>query len=348
MRQLSAHAEIVKLLLAKEQEAQITQAATFAGAEFIDVAVPPLERTAPSLPLHLLLGAIAGLAAAFGLSLAKETFARGIFTSAELEAVTGLSVVGTIPDFRRGRYKVRGASERFVPLRDDPEGVIAEAYRSMRANLKFAFSAGREVRAIAATSCTEGEGKTSTNLSLAMTFARSGRRVVLVNCDMRKPSVEKLLGLELTPGLSDVLAGKTSWREVVRCGVAEKLDVLTAGAQPESPSDLLDSQTFTDLLAELEREYDLVVCDVPPAMAVADIESCAARLDALLLVVRTDRAPAHVVERTTRLLRQTGANLIGAVLLGVGNTLANGKYGYDYGYGHRDGNTSGERERDAG
>lgn len=346
MRKLKAHTEIVKLLLAKQQEAEITKASTIASAEFIDLAVPPLERSAPSIPLHVALGLVLGVLAALGLSFAKETFARGIFTSAELELATRLAVLGTIPDFRRGRYKVRGAGTHFLPLRDDPDGATAEAYRSLRANLKFAFSGEREIRSIAVTSCTQGEGKSSTNAALAMSFAKSGRRVLLVDCDMRRPSIEKYTGVELAPGLSDVLEGRTSWREAVRSDVFERVDVLTAGKQPPSPSDLLDSRAFVELLAELEREYDLVVCDVPPAMAVSDIESCASQIDALILLVRSNKVSARVVEEAARRLKQTGANLIGAVLNGVGTSLANGKYGYGYGYGY--GQRNDERKRAAG
>ncbi len=338
LRKLAAHTEIVKLLLAREQEAEITRASTQPAAEFVDPAVAPLDRSAPSVPLHVVVGTLLGLLVAGGVSVAKEALFRGIFTESELEAATDLPVLGAVPDFRRGRYRVRNATQHFVPLRDDPEGPCAEAYRSLRANLKFALSADGDVRSIAATSCTPGEGKSSSNVALAMAFARSGRRVVLIDCDMRRPTVHLYLGLDLGPGMSDVLEGRVPWQQALRPAVNERLDVITAGPHPRSPSDLLDSPQFKALLAELEGAYDLVVCDVPPAMAVSDMETCAAHLDALLLVVRSDKASARLVEQATRRLKQTGANLIGAVLNGVGTSLANGKYGngYGYGYGKRD------------
>lgn len=334
MRKLAAHTEIVKLLLAREQEAEITRASTQPAAEFVDPAVAPLERSGPSVPLHAALGLVLGVLAAAGLACAREAFSRGIFTESELEAATELPVLGAIPDFRRGRYRVRDAIEHFVPLRDDPEGPTAEAYRSLRANLKFALSTDADLRTLAVTSCTPGEGKSSSNVALAMAFARSGRRVALVDCDMRRPSIHRYLRLDLENGLSDVLEGRAAWRDVLRRGVGERLDVLTAGEQPHSPSDLLDSAGFASLLEDLGREYDLVICDVPPAIAVSDIESCAARLDAIVLLVRSDRASARHVEQATRRLRQSGANLIGAILNGVGTSLVNGKYGDSYGYGY--------------
>ncbi len=334
MRKLAAHTEIVKLLLAREQEAEITRASTQPAAEFVDPAVAPLERSGPSVPLHAVLGLALGVLAAAGLACAREAFSRGIFTESELEAATELPVLGAIPDFRRGRYRVRDAIQYFVPLRDDPEGPTAEAYRSLRANLKFALSTDSDLRTLAVTSCTPGEGKSSSNVALAMAFARSGRRVVLIDCDMRRPSIHRYLRIDLENGLSDVLQGRRAWSDVVNRGVGERLDVLTAGEQPHSPGDLLDGQAFAELLEELRREYDLIVCDVPPAIAVSDLESCAARLDAVVLLVRSDRASARQVDQATRRLRQSGANLIGAILNGVGTSLLNGKYGDSYGYGY--------------
>jgi capsular exopolysaccharide synthesis family protein len=341
LRRLAAHTEIVKLLLARQQEAAITKASSAASAEFIDLAVPPVERTGPSIPLHLLAGLILGAIAALGLAFAKEALVRNVFTASELELASGLAVLGTVPDFRRGRFRVRGAGAHFVPLRDDADGASADAFRSLRANLKFTLAADEGIRSIASTSCTAGEGKSSTNVALALAFARSGRRVVLVDCDMRKPSVEKYLRLALRPGLSDVLSGALPWREALQ-RAGERLDVISAGAQPQSPSDLLDGEGFARLLSELEREYDLVVCDVPPALAVSDIESCASRIDALLLVARSDRVTAETLAATTKRLKQAGARLIGAVLNGVGTSIANGRYGYGYGYG-----TGNQRDRAA-
>ncbi|MBM3991981.1 MAG: polysaccharide biosynthesis tyrosine autokinase [Planctomycetes bacterium] len=332
LRKLAAHTEIVKLLLAREQEAEITRASTQPAAEFVDPAVAPLERSGPSVVLHAALGLLLGMLSAAAAACAREVFSRGIFTESELEAATELPVLGAIPDFRRGRYRVRDAVKHFVPMRDDPEGPTAEAYRSLRANLKFALSTDTDLRTLAVTSCTPGEGKSSSNVALAMTFARSGRRVALIDCDMRCPSVHSYLKLSLDVGLSDVLEGRAAWRDVVRREVGERLDVLTAGKQPHSPGDLLDGATFAQLLQELRSEYDLVICDVPPAIAVSDIESCAARLDAVVLLVRSDRASARLVEQATRRLRQSGANLIGAILNGVGTSFVNGKYGASYGY----------------
>lgn len=332
-RRLSAHTEVVKFLLGKQQEAEITRASTSAAADFIDTAAPPVRRSGPSIPLHLAAGLLLGVVCAIGFSIVKETLARGIFTAAELEVASGLPVVGSIPDFRHGRYRVRGAGEHHLPLRDDPEGAASEALRSMRATLKYTFTDG-DTRVISATSCVQGEGKSSTNVSLAQLFAMSGRRVLLVDCDMRRPSIHQYMRLPIGPGLSDVLERKAEWRDTVRKDVAERLDVLTAGPQPPHAGDLLEGPRFGEFIEQARAEYDLVVCDVPPAFAVSDLESAAARIDALLLVVRCNKASARAVGEAAQRLQRGGVKLIGAVLNGVGASIANGRYGYGYGYGY--------------
>ncbi len=344
-RRLSAHTEIVKYLLGKQQEAEITRASTAAAADFIDRAVPPVVRSGPSIPLHVIAGLVLGALCALALSVAKEALLRGVFTAAELEAASGLPVLGSIPDHRRGRYRVKGAGEHFLPLRDDPQGVSAEAFRSLRATLKYALSDG-DLRVIAATSCAQGEGKSSTNVALAQMFAGAGKRVLLIDCDMRRPSVDKYLRTPLEPGLSNVLRGACQWRDALRMQVAERLDVLSAGEQPPSAGDLLEGDSFARLIEEARSEYDLVVCDMPPAFAVSDLQSAAARIDALLLVVRCDKVGARAIGEATARLRRSGIKLIGAVLNGVGNSIANGRYGYGYGYGY--GQRSGDQRRAAG
>jgi capsular exopolysaccharide synthesis family protein len=334
MRRMSAHAEVVKFLLSRQQEAEISRASTLASADFIDPAAPPLEPSGPSLPLHLILGALCGLALSIGIASAKESLGRGVFTAAELESVTQLPVLGTIPDFRHGPFRVRTAREDFVPLRDDPEGPVAEAYRSLRANLKFALSGEKRIQTLAVTSCTPGEGKSMTNIGLALALARTGKRVLIVDADMRLPSVHSYLGVALSPGLSDLLCERNRWRDCVRRAIEPNLDVIGAGRQPPNPSDLLDSPALTALLAEWREQYDFIVFDVPPALAVSDIDSIAAQLDALLLLAKSNKVASHIVAAAASRLRQVGANLIGTVLNAVGTSTINKRHGYGYGYGY--------------
>lgn len=331
LRRLESHTEIVRFLLARKKEAEITRAATVASAEFIDRPMPPRERRGPSVPMHAAAGLCLGLCAALGLSFLREALDRKVVSVAELEEASGLSVFGSIPDFRHGRTRVRGARQDFVAMRDDPEGAVAEAYRSLRSNLKFAL--GSEVRVLAFTSCTSGEGKSTTNIDVGLAFALAERRVLLVDADMRCSAVSRYLGLAASPGLSDVLSGGKAWRACLQESASPNLHVLPAGRQPRSAGDLLASAALADLIRDVRAEYDLVILDVPPVLEVADVDCLAARLDAVLLLCRSGKLSARVVEQAVRRLRHGGANLIGAALNAVRPSRDQKKYGYGYGYG---------------
>lgn len=337
LRRREAHSEIVKFLLSRQKEAEITRAATVATAEFIDMARPAREPRGPFAPLFLLGGLVIGLGAALAIASVRQAFDRGVHSSGELEAASSLPLFGAIPDYRRGLCKVPGAGDDFLALRDDPEGPIAEAYRSLRSNLKFVLNTGQEgleIRTLAFTSCTQSEGKSVTNVDMALAFAMTGRRVLLVDADMRRPSVNRYLRTALSPGLSDVLEGALPWREAVQAGRAENLDVIPAGRQPSSPGDLLAGEITGRFLKEVREAYDIVVFDVPPALAVADIDCLASKLDALLLVTRSGRLSNKVVREGARRLQQVGANLVGCVLNAARTTRGEQKYGYGYGYGY--------------
>jgi succinoglycan biosynthesis transport protein ExoP len=337
LRRRAAHTETVKFLLGRQKEAEITRAASLASAEFIDRAVPPREPRGPVVPLFLAGGALAGLACALVLAFVRQSLDRTVLTTEELEEATALPLFGSIPDYRRGPCRVKGAPEGYLALRDDPEGPIAEAYRSLRSNLKFVLNTGQEgleLKTIAFTSCTQGEGKSVTNVDVALAFAMTGRRVLLVDADMRRPASNRYLGTPLTPGLSDVLAGRREWSECVQAGIAENLDLIPAGKQPASPGDLLAGAETGRFVAAVREAYDLVVFDVPPALAVADIDCLAVQLDAVLLITRAGKLSSKVVREGRRRLESVGAKLVGCVLNAARPTRGEQKYGYGYGYGY--------------
>lgn len=333
-RRLEAHSEIVKLLLARQKEAEIARASTLAAADFIDIAVPPRKPIGPSIPVHVIAGLILGLIAGLIAGWIFETADSGVVSSAELEEAVNLPVLGAIPDFRHGRLRVQTATDTFLALRDEPDGPIAEAYRSLRANLKFVLASDPKIRVLTFTSCSQGEGKSVTNIDIALAFAMGGKRVLLVDADMRRPAVARYLGLSPTPGLAEILGAGGNWRECVQDSGIQNLSVIASGRQPRSPGDLLAGEVCAQLVDELRAAYDLVVFDVPPALAVADTESFVSRLDAVVLLARSRRLTRTVLARTTSRLRGAGANLIGCILNADRPNRTESKYGYGYGYGY--------------
>ncbi|MFT5284213.1 MAG: capsular exopolysaccharide synthesis family protein [Planctomycetota bacterium] len=316
LRRLEAHAEIVKLLLKNQQEAEITRAATVSTAEFIDPAEVPILRYAPRVSFTLVLGSILGILGGLGVAYSRERFKGSIHTEAELESVSGLPVLGAIPDFRAALKNHRGL-DAFLALRDDPDGPVAEAYRSLRANLRFSLGGEKEIRTLAVTSCTPGEGKSVTNADLAIAFASGNKRVLLVDADLRKPRVHKNFPVNRSPGIADVMLDDENWRDAVQLSGIENLEILSAGVHRGKPGDIIARPDFSHLVDELSAEYDIVIFDLPPALVVADVENFAHKLDALLLLYRSDGVSRDAIRTASTRLRQTGCNLVGTILNAV-------------------------------
>jgi len=316
-RRFETHTEIVQFLLKSQQEAEITEAATVGTASFIDPAVSPIKRYSPRVTFNLLLGTLLGCLLGLGLAYLLESFRGSIHSEAELEAAAELPVLGSIPDFRSGRRRVKHAGDTFLALRDDPDGLVAEAYRSLRANLRFALQGSAQIRTMAVTSCTPGEGKSVTNADLAIAFANGGKRVLLVDADVRKPTVHKNFRVERTPGLCDVLLDGLDWRSCVRPSGLDDLELLPAGVHRGKPGDLLSRPSMGELVDALADAYDVVVFDLPPALVVADVETFSHKLDAMLLLYRCDGVPKDAIRMAVNRLRQTGSNVIGTVLNAV-------------------------------
>lgn len=336
MRQRETRAKIVEFLLTSQQEATITAAATSAAAVLIDPAVPPRARTFPQATLVLIFGTLVGFLLGCGLALLHSHLRGALFTEAEVERVSGLSVIGSVPNYLVGRTRIKGAKKgiRFLPMRDDPESPQAEAYRQIRAGLRLAMTGEDSLHTMAVTSSVPGEGKTVTNADLAMVFAASGKRVLLVDCDLRKPQVHNIFDIDRGPGFGEVLEGNANWRDCVRSGLAAGVSVIPAGRCEARPGELLASNKAAPIIDELKAEYDLVVFDLPPAVVVADVANFANKLDAILLLYRSGGVSGKLFRSAVQRLRRSGVEPIGVIVNAVVVSRAPGGYGYGYGDGY--------------
>jgi Mrp family chromosome partitioning ATPase len=221
---------------------------------------------------------------------------------------------------------------RLSPL-FDLKGMLAEGYRSLKVNLQFACM-DQKVNSLAFASAGLGEGKTTTVINLAITIAQDGRRVLIVDADLRKPAVNTRLGLKREPGLSEVLVGNAKWQEVVQTAPdlmlgklgfdqilsapgVDNLSVITSGHPPENPSEFFNSQRIVDLIAELEENYDLVIFDCPPILPVADAVLIGPKVDGVVLVYQVGKIGRTPLQRAKALLENAQAHIIGVVLSNV-------------------------------
>lgn len=210
-----------------------------------------------------------------------------------------------------------------------PKSVVSEAYRTLRTNIQYS-SFDKKIQSIVVTSAEAAEGKSTVSGNLALAFAQNENRVIIVDCDLRKPSVHKNFKVSNLAGLSEVLIGKAQLNEVIQ-NRNEHLDILTSGKIPPNPAEMLASSAMTNLIDKLKEEYDVIIIDSAPLGAVTDAQILSTKVDGTILVTRAERTKREVVLEAKNSLEKVGANILGCVLHAVENTK--GKYYYYYGTG---------------
>lgn len=209
----------------------------------------------------------------------------------------------------------RNTSHREYLLSEQTPFIVQEAYKSLRTNIMFALP-GSECKCIGMTSPVSGDGKSTTAVNLAISLAQIGKKVILIDCDMRIPTVAEKLGLRTSPGLSDFLIGQVRIDEAV-CSVAKYgIHVLPASSTPADPTGLLESKQMEHLFAALRRNYEFVIVDLPPVTVVSDALILSKCLDGFLLTVRKKQTAHRMVEETLRQMRFADAKVLGIIVNG--------------------------------
>ena len=205
-----------------------------------------------------------------------------------------------------------------------PKSIDAEAYRSLRSNIEYS-SFDDEYRAIVGTSSVPGEGKSTTSGNLALSLAQSGNKVLLVDCDMRKPSIHKKFKISNMSGTAELLLRKESFEDVANC-YNENLTIITAGKIPPNPSEMLSSRAMTAFIKEMKKEFKYIILDTPPLQAVTDAQVLSTKADGVLLVVRAGSTKKEMVLNSVDLIKKVHGKTIGTVLNGVENKKNNYYY----------------------
>jgi polysaccharide biosynthesis transport protein len=314
------------LFKAKLDQLQVDAAIQSGGAQLVAEAAVPSSPVKPTPKRNGLIALVAGLILGVGLAFLVERLDDSIETKEDLERVAqGVPTLGLIPVVTA--WKTREQAE-IVSL-GDPNSSVAEAYRSMRTAVQF-MGLDQPMHTLQITSPSAAEGKTTTLANLAVALARAGQRVVMVDCDLRRPRIHDFFALPNEVGFTSVLLGELPLSEAVQEVPGERLLMLLAsGMLPPNPSELLASQRTVQILAALQSESDVVLIDSPPMLPVTDAAVLSARVDATLLVTRAGTTGRRELARAIELLHQVDAPLVGTVLTGVSDESA---YGYTYSY----------------
>lgn len=230
---------------------------------------------------------------------------------------------------RRKKNQSRQSKLRQLIAKINPNSPISEQYRTIRTNLQFA-SVDKELGSILVTSAAPSEGKSLTVANLAVVYAQQGKKILLIDADLRKPTVHYTFRLDNLTGLSTVLVGEEQFTEVIQDSDVENLSVLTSGPIPPNPSELLGSKRMEQFLEDASQFYDVIIIDSPPVLAVADAQILANVVDGSLLVVRSGQTEYEAAEKAKEALERTTSKLLGAVL---NDREKKGSNSYYYYYG---------------
>lgn len=210
----------------------------------------------------------------------------------------------------------------------DPTSPVTEQYRTIRTNIQFASSVDRRLQTMVTTSSGPGEGKSTTSANLAVVFAKAGQRVLLVDADMRKPTVHKTFQMENVEGLSTLLSTTKDLMSLIQNSLVDNLSVLTSGPKPPNPSELLGSSRMNQLIEEMRKYFDIIIFDMPPIVTVTDAQIMASRTDGTVLVIREKVTNKDSVQKAKELLRLVNARVLGVVYNGATQSKDQAYYYY--------------------
>ena len=329
-REVDTNRELYNGLLQQVKEVGVAGGVETNNIQVVDKAEVPLFPYKPKLALNAAIGLLAGIVLGLGIVFLMESMDDSIKFADEVEKLLQVPLLGVIPKVK-DNAKVASLA---LLVHEDPRGQMAEAYRSVRTALQFSTADGAP-RRLVLTSTTKNEGKSTTALALAINFAQMGAKVVLVDADMRNPSVHKYMNLPNTAGLSNYLSGHGKPGEITRMSAIDNLMIITAGPIPPSPVDLLTGPRLGELMDLLEvRGAQYIIFDGPPVLGLADAIVLGNQVHSVLFVAQASQTRKSHIKDAFRRLRMAGVMPCGVVL--TKTTAQNtAYYTYDnyYGYG---------------
>ncbi len=320
-RELEQNVEVAQFtyqtLLKKVQELQVAENKNTANARIITEALVPKNATLSQKPIVLALGMMLGLFLSTSTVLFVEMRDKSLKTLKEIREIFGYTMLGIVPLLTKkvSSHRYAESTPPEIAVRDTPHSLTSEIYRMIQANLKF-LSSDKVLKTIVVTSALPKEGKSTVSANLAAAIAQLGRKVLLIDADMRVPSQHYLWQLTNAAGLSEVLVGQAEFNTAA-CKVMDNLDVLTAGVKPPNPLALLDSNRMASLIEDFSNQYDFVIIDAPPLLFAADALTLSHMTDGILLVARPGVIDYSSASAAKEMLQSSGHNILGLLVNGM-------------------------------
>lgn len=290
----------------------------------VDTAKIPEKPSSPNLPLNMILSLMLGIGLAGVATFALDQIDEGLRDPSQVNRVLRVPLLGSVPDVEE---------EDTLAVLNDAKSSLSEAYLSIRSNLAFTTDHGVP-RAFMVTSTRPAEGKSTTSLAMATVLGRTGKNVLIIDADMRSPSMHGFLGANNSQGLSNFLAGDNDWAALIRPTTSKGLSLMSAGPTPPSAAELLSSDRMSHLVQHALERYDHVVIDSPPILGLADAPLLSRAVEGCLFVVEADGVAMRGIKNSLDRLRAVHAHILGAVVTKLRQRQSGYGYGYGYGYSY--------------
>jgi succinoglycan biosynthesis transport protein ExoP len=338
-RDLDSNRQLYEGLLEKLKEAGVSAGLRSNNFRIVDVARTPSYPIEPNIPRNLAFAFMLGLTTGVGLAFLLEGLDNTVRTTEQAQMISGLPPLGMIPLGSRSTREAANTKRLVIATSKEavelitqvrPQSQMAESYRALRTSLLLS-NLGAPPKVIMVTSALPQEGKTTTSINCAVVLAQKGVRVLLVDADLRRPSIHKTLGMAPRSGLSNVLTGSSTLENAItRSSILPNLDVLPAGTPPPNPAELLASTNMREVLEKLRSHYDHIVVDTPPTLSVTDAVVLSPRADSIVLVIRSGQTTKQALRRSRDVLAQVNAKVSGVLLNAVDLSSPDYYYYYEY------------------
>lgn len=333
-RDVEANQQLYRELMSRTKESGLESELTTNNIRILEKAEMPRAPISPQRMRNYQMALLIGFGLGIGLCVLFEHLDNTFKTPEDVKEHLGVPFLGMVPDVSGQQRPAARGAKTGVPPPKNAQSAVAEAYRVLRTNLIFS-STSSSGQALLVSSANPGEGKTTTVANLAESLAQNGARVLAVDADLRRPTLHQHFGAQKTPGLSDLIVGKSQASQVIQSTRIKGLQILPCGYIPPNPTELLGSANMREVVRALREHYDWVLIDAPPILAIADAPVLCPIVDGLVLVVGAEMSSRPAVQRAIEQIRSVGAKITGVVLNKVDLERNSYYYGQYYGEYYR-------------